>query len=154
MKRKLKADWDIVGVCVCECVETWELSVSWKMRKKRTQKGHPWSKMLEKGVRPGKQGRTDTSSQVTELPPASPGPLPTRSPHGLVSSPLLTLSNRVTLAHAFMVSHASTWSAGSPTVSIELWLPLWHNSQITFSGKLYWSLHSQKVNVPLWQSKT
>ena len=48
MERKLKADWDIAGVCVFECVETWELSVSWKMGKKRTQKGHPWSKMLER----------------------------------------------------------------------------------------------------------
>lgn len=134
MKWKLKADWDIVGVCVCECVETWELSVSWKMRKKITLKGHPWSKMLEKGVRPGKQGRTDTSSQVMELPPASPGPLPTRSPHGLVSSPLPSRSGRATLAHASMVLHVPTWSAGSPRSLLNSDFP----SQTQLADHLFW----------------
>lgn len=86
MKRKLKADWDIVGVCVCECVETWELSVSWKMRKKRTQKGHPWTRCW-------RRRRLKTGEGQTLLPKwrsshsASPGPLPTRSPHGLSIQP-------------------------------------------------------------------
>ena len=153
MKRKLKADWDIAEVCVCECVETWELSASWKMRKKRTQKGHPWSKMLEKGVRPG-------TGQTLLLPKWWSSH---QLPQGLSQHGHNTASYPAPFLLSLIVSRLLTpsWSCTPPLgvlalqlSPIELWLPLRHNSQITFSGKLYWSLHSRKANVPLWQSKT
>ena len=113
----------------------WNMRALCELKDEKEKNSKRASLKQDAGEGSAARNRTDTSSsQVMELPPASPGPLPTRPQHSLLSSPLLTLSDCVTLAHAFMVLHTSTWSAGSPIVSY--WTLT--SSQTQFTDHLLW----------------